>query len=145
MPGSLKNSSSARIPNFFRGEREGYFSLWKLSYLGINLGRGWNPNLEGSYFLGYSESQAKFWKQCKSRFYFCPVKVFIPDPSAIPRYSECTKTYQFYHFRVFPARGQTRFWISQPKVLIQVSKLLFLWGDKSYSRITQKFLLSRNP
>ena len=49
-----------------------------VSCLGMNPGGGWNPNLEGSYLLGYSESEAVFWTQCKSGFYLRPVKVLGP-------------------------------------------------------------------
>ena len=61
----------------------------------MNPGRGWNPNLEGSYHPEYREYEAKFWKQCKSGFYIWPVKFLANEPSPILRYSECTKTYQF--------------------------------------------------
>ena len=72
-----------------------YSNSPQVSCLGMNLGRGWNPNLEGSYLQEYSESEAELWIQCKSGFYLRPMKFLAPNISPIPRYSECTKTYQF--------------------------------------------------
>ena len=66
-----------------------------MSCLGRNPGRGWNPNLEESYILEYSESKAKNWTQCTSRFYIILVNVLALDNSLILRYSECTKTTSF--------------------------------------------------
>ena len=66
-----------------------------VSCLGMNPGRGWNPNVEGSYLLEYSESEAEIWTKCKLGFYLQSVSFSTLDPSQIPRYSECTKTYQF--------------------------------------------------
>ena len=64
----------------------------QVSCLGMNSGRGWNPNLEGSYLQEYSEYEAEFWKQCKSIFYIHPLQFPMPNPLPISRYSECTKT-----------------------------------------------------
>ena len=61
----------------------------------MNRGRGWNPKLEGSYLLEYRESEAEIWIPCKLGFYLHPVNVSAPDPSPIPRDSDCTKTYMF--------------------------------------------------
>ena len=61
-----------------------YSNSPQVSCLGMNSGRGWNPNLEGSYILGYNESKAEFWKQCKSRFYIHPMKFSAPKPSPSP-------------------------------------------------------------
>ena len=72
-----------------------YSNFPQVSCLGMNSGRGWNPNLEGSYLPKYREYEAKFWTQWKSRVYLRPVKVSSPIPSPTPIYSECTKTYQF--------------------------------------------------
>ena len=71
-----------------------YRNSSQVSCLGMNLGRGWNPKLEGSYLLEYSESKAEFEKQFKSGFYLHPLQFSAPDPSPVPRYIKCTKTYQ---------------------------------------------------
>ena len=42
----------------------------QVSCLGMNPGRGWNPNLEGSYLLECSEYEAENWIQHTSGFYF---------------------------------------------------------------------------
>ena len=41
----------------------------QMSCLGMNFGRGWNPNLERSYLPEYSEYEADFWTQCSSGCY----------------------------------------------------------------------------
>ena len=66
-----------------------------VSCLGMNPRRRWNPNLEESYLVEYSESEAEYWIQHTSRIYLRPVKVLALETSAIPRYNEFTKTYQF--------------------------------------------------
>ena len=58
-------------------------------------GRGWNPNVEGPYLLEYREYEAEIWIKCKAGLYLRPVKFSAPNPSPIPIYSECTKSYQF--------------------------------------------------
>ena len=58
----------------------------------MNPGRGWNPDLEESYLLEYSEFEAEFFTQGTSRFYLRSVNISTPKTSSIPRYSECTKT-----------------------------------------------------
>ena len=72
-----------------------YSNYPQVSCLGMNPGRGWNPNLEGSYLLEYRKYEAELWIQCKSRFYIRAMKVLDPKTSPISIYSECTKTYQF--------------------------------------------------
>ena len=37
-----------------------YCNSPQVSYLGMNSGRGWNPNLERTYLLEYSESEDEF-------------------------------------------------------------------------------------
>ena len=69
-----------------------YCNSPQVSYLGMNSGRGWNPNLEGSYLLEYSESEAEFWTQCSSRFYIRSLQFSALDPSPILGYSKYTKT-----------------------------------------------------
>ena len=69
-----------------------YSSSPQVSYLWMNSGRGWNPNLEGSYLQEYSESEAEFWTQCTSGFYLWPLQFSAPEPSPISEYSESTKT-----------------------------------------------------
>ena len=54
----------------------------------MNPGRGWNPNLEGSYLLDYRESEAEMFTHGTKRFYLCPVKFSSPEPSPISIYSE---------------------------------------------------------
>ena len=64
----------------------------------MNPGRGWNPNLEESYLLEYSESEDETWRQCTLGFYLkvsceilhpkeiLPMKVSTPNTSEILRY-----------------------------------------------------------
>ena len=66
-----------------------------VSCLGMNPGRGYNPNLEGSYLPKYSEYEADVWTQDKYGFHLQDLKFSAPEPSQISRYRECTKTYQF--------------------------------------------------
>ena len=47
-----------------------YSNYPQVFYLGMNLGRGWNPNLEGSYLLEYSESEAEFWTHVHQEYIF---------------------------------------------------------------------------
>ena len=68
--------------------RPRYNNSLQVSCLGMNFGRGWNPNLEGSYLPDYSKSEAEFWTQCKSRFYLRPLQFSALEPSPISGYSE---------------------------------------------------------
>ena len=61
----------------------------------MNLGRGWNPDLEESYLPEYNESKAEIFIQGTSRFYLWSMKILVLEPSSIPRYCECTKTTHF--------------------------------------------------
>ena len=61
----------------------------------MNPRRGWNPNLEESYHLEYSESEAENFTQGSSGLYIRPLKVLYPETSLILIYSECTKTTSF--------------------------------------------------
>ena len=72
-----------------------YSNSPKVSCLGMNLGIGWNPDLEESYFPEYSESEAETFTQGTSGIYLRPIKVSAPEPSPISRYNECTKTTSF--------------------------------------------------
>ena len=36
----------------------------QMSCSGMNSGRGWNPNLEGSYIPEYNKSETEVWTQC---------------------------------------------------------------------------------
>ena len=72
-----------------------YCNYPHVSCLRMNSGRGWNPNLEGSYLLEYSESEAYFWTQCSPGFYIWSIKMSASENSPNLEYSECTKTYQF--------------------------------------------------
>ena len=49
----------------------------------MNLGRGWNPDLEESYLPEYSESEAENVTKITSGIYLWLVKVLAPDPSPI--------------------------------------------------------------
>ena len=66
-----------------------------VSCLGMNTGRGWNPNWDGSYLPEYSEYEAETWTPCTSVFYIVLVKFLAPKTSTIPIYIKFTKTYQF--------------------------------------------------
>ena len=66
-----------------------------MSCLGINLGRGWNPDLEESYLPEYSESEADTFTHGTSKIYIQPVKDLDPEPSPISIYDECTKMTSF--------------------------------------------------
>ena len=72
-----------------------YFNYPQVSCLWMNSGRGWNPNVEGSYLPENSEYEAKFGTKCKELCYHRPPQFSPPDPFLILIYSECTKTYQF--------------------------------------------------
>ena len=72
-----------------------YSNSPQVSYLGMNPGRGWNPNVEGSYLPEYSESESEVWTQCTSIFYLQTLQFSAPNPFPIMIYCECTKTYQF--------------------------------------------------
>ena len=61
----------------------------------MNSGRGWNPELEESYLLYYSESEAETFTQGGVRIYICPVKVSSPDPSPIYGYRESSNITSF--------------------------------------------------
>ena len=61
----------------------------------MNRGREWNHDLEESYLLEYSESEAEIFTYGTSGFYLQFVKKFAPETSSILRYSECTKTTRF--------------------------------------------------
>ena len=71
---------------------QSYSNSPQMSCLGMNSGRGWNPNLEGSYLLEYSEYKAEFWLQCTSGFYIQPLRFSASDPLPISGYGEFTKT-----------------------------------------------------
>ena len=61
----------------------------------MNLGRGWNPDLEESYLPEYSEYEVEYFTQGTVEIYLQPMKILAPEPSPISRYSECTKTTSF--------------------------------------------------
>ena len=86
-----------------------------MSCLGINPGRGWNPDLEESYLPKYSESEAETFTKGTSGIYIRPVKVLAHDPSPISRYSECTKTTSFSFLGFF--RPGVKLGFDFPKVL----------------------------
>ena len=72
-----------------------YCNSPQVSCLGMNSGRGWNPNLERTYLLEYSESEDKFWIQDSSGFYIQLLQFSASNTSPISEYSDCTKTCQF--------------------------------------------------
>ena len=80
-----------------------------MSYLGINLGRGWNPDLEESYLQEYRELEAEIVTQGTSRFYLRIVKVSALDRSPILRYSESTKNTRFSILGFFRPRVKLGF------------------------------------
>ena len=61
----------------------------------MNPRRGWNPNLEESYLLEYSEYEAETWTQCTSGIYIQPMSFLAPTPSRILIYSESTENISF--------------------------------------------------
>ena len=81
----------------------------QMSCLGMNSGRGWNPNLERSYLLEYRESDSHFWIQASSGFYIRPLKFFNSETSPILRYSKCTKTFRFSILGFFKPRVKLGF------------------------------------
>ena len=66
-----------------------------MSCLGINRGRGWNPDLEESYLPEYSESKAEMYIQCSQRTFLWSVKISSSENFPISRYNKCTKTTSF--------------------------------------------------
>ena len=69
-----------------------YCNSSQVSCLGMNSGRGWNPNLERTYILEYREYEDEFRTQCSSGIYIQPLQFSATDPSPISEYSECAKT-----------------------------------------------------
>ena len=55
----------------------------------------WNPDLEESYLLEYSEYEDEIFTWGTSGIYLLSIKVSAHDPSPISRYSECTKMTSF--------------------------------------------------
>ena len=78
-----------------------YSNSPKVSFLGMNPGLGWKPDLEESYLREYSDYQATKFTQGTWGIYLQLVKFLAPDPSPILRYSECTKTISFSILGVF--------------------------------------------
>ena len=74
----------------------------------MNPGRGWNPDLEESYLLEYSEYEAESFAKSTTRCYIQPVKILALDTSSILIYRECTKTTSFSILGFFQAQGQIR-------------------------------------
>ena len=54
----------------------------------MNPWRGWNPDLEESYLLDYSEYEAETVKNGRSGFHLHFVNILDPDPSPISIYRE---------------------------------------------------------
>ena len=73
----------------------------------MNLGRGWNPDLEESYLPEYSESEVETFTQGTSGIYICPINILGPEPYQISRYRKCTKTTSF-SILGFSGLGQIR-------------------------------------
>ena len=78
-----------------------YSNSPQVSCLWMNSGRGWNPNVEGSYHPEYRESEADFWIHYKSGFYLRYLQFSSPKPSPISGYRKCTKTQQFQYLGFF--------------------------------------------
>ena len=78
-----------------------YCNYPQVSCLGMNSGRGWNPNLERTNLLEYSEYEDEFWIQCSSRFYLRTLEFSAPDTSPISEYSKCSKMQQFQYLGFF--------------------------------------------
>ena len=78
-----------------------YSNSPQLSCLGMNPGRGWNPYQEESYLPKYIEYEAETFTQGTYGFYLRSMKMLVPEPSSIMRYSECTKTTSFSIFGFF--------------------------------------------
>ena len=69
-----------------------YSNSPQVSCLRMNFGRGWNPNVESSYLLEYSEYESDFWTQAPSWFYVQTLQFSAPETSPISEYNDCTKT-----------------------------------------------------
>ena len=61
----------------------------------MNRGRGWNPDLEESYLLEYSEYEDESFTNGTSEIYLRPVNVSSPGHSPISRYGEIMKINSF--------------------------------------------------
>ena len=61
----------------------------------MDLGRGWNPDLEESYLPKYRKYKAESYIYGTSGFYLRPVKISAHDTSLITIFSKCTKTTSF--------------------------------------------------
>ena len=73
----------------------------------MNPRRAWNPDLEETYLLEYSEYKDEIFTNGTLGFYLWLVIVSTLETSSIPRYSECTKTTHFI-FLGFSSPGQNR-------------------------------------
>ena len=61
----------------------------------MNLGIGWNPDLEESYLPEYSKVEAATFTQSYAGIYRWLVKFSAPEPSPISRYNKFTETTSF--------------------------------------------------
>ena len=53
------------LPKFYLDLRSPrYNNSPQVAFLGMDPGRRWNPNLEESYLIEYSEYEAETWTQC---------------------------------------------------------------------------------
>ena len=86
-----------------------------MSCLGINPGRGWNPDLEESYLPEYREYEAEIFTQGTSLFYLCPVKILALETFSILRDKECTKNNSFSILGFF--RPEVKLGFDFPRVL----------------------------
>ena len=115
----------------------------------MNLARGWNPDLEESYLLEYSEPEVEIFTHGTFGSYLWHIKISAPGPSSISQYSKCTKTTSFSILGFFRPRVKLGFdfpiVLPNQKILILVSKFQFLGGEKSYAGLTQKFLFCEKP
>ena len=115
----------------------------------MNPARGWNPDLEESYLPEYREFKAKGFTKGTQGFYLCCVKISATEPSSISRYSECTQTTSFSILGFF--RPEVKLGFDFLEVLPnQKSRpwslnFVFWGGEKSYARLTQKFLFYISP
>ena len=62
----------------------------------MNSRRGWNLELEESYFLDYSEYEAETCTHVTKRFHIWTIKGSSSNPSPISSYSESSKMTSFY-------------------------------------------------
>ena len=65
----------------------------------MNPRRGWNPDLEESYLLNYSEYEVEIFTKCTKRIFLGLIKISASEPSPISCYKESSRITRFSPLR----------------------------------------------